>query len=80
VNILKKQRQNVTAFNVRITASRQENATPSLFETLHIHYMLKGNLEKSKVEKAIQLSLGKYCSVAKILEHTATITSSFEIE
>jgi putative redox protein len=40
---------------------------------------LKGNLEKEKVERAINLSMEKYCSVAKTLEKTATITHSYEI-
>ena len=79
ISILKKQRQELAGLKIEVNATRQENAVPSLFETIHIHYILSGELDSAKVEKAINLSLDKYCSVAKTLEKTAKITYSFEI-
>lgn len=79
ISILKKQRQDLQGLKVEVDAKRQENTVPSLFETINIHYILNGNLDEGKVEKAINLSLDKYCSVAKTLEKTAKITYSFEI-
>jgi putative redox protein len=40
---------------------------------------LYGNLDVNKVDKAVNLAVDKYCSVAKTLEKTATVTHSFEI-
>jgi putative redox protein len=79
ISILKKQRQKITDFKVLVEAEREEKAVPSLFTGIHLHYVLTGKLQKEKVEKAINLSLKKYCSVVKILEKTAKITHSFEI-
>ncbi len=79
ISILKKQRQTIKNFEVVIDAEREVDKVPSLFETIHLHYVLSGQLEKEKVEKAINLSLDKYCSVVKILEKTAKITHSYEI-
>ena len=80
ISILKKQRQNLTGLRVEVNAEREKNKTPSLFTTVHLHYILTGNLDEDKVKKAISLSLDKYCSVAKILEKTAKITHSYEIK
>ncbi len=60
-------------------AGREENVVPSLFTSIHLYYLLTGQLEKEKVEQAIKLSLETYCSVVKILEKTARITHSYEI-
>jgi len=79
LSILKKQKQTIKDFAVVIDAVREEGAVPSLFEKIHLHYVLTGHLDKTKVEKAINLSLDKYCSVVKILEKTAKITHSYEI-
>ena len=56
-----------------------EDETPALFTRIHAHYILTGALDHDKVRRAVDLSLNKYCSVAKIIEKTAQITASFSI-
>lgn len=80
INILKKQRIEVGEMRIKIEAEREPDAVPSLFKNIHINFIFKGDLDKSKVERAINLSLEKYCSVAKTLEKTAEITYSMTIE
>jgi putative redox protein len=36
-------------------------------------------VEPSKVRRAIDLSLDKYCSVSNMIKHTAEITYSFRV-
>ncbi len=79
ISILQKQRQEITDYHVTIDAEREKDEIPALFTTVHLHFALKGNLDKEKVERAIALSVDKYCSVVKIMEKTATITHSFSI-
>ncbi len=79
ISILKKQRQPVDDLKVTIDGEREKDKDPSLFTGIHLHYRFYGDLDETKVKRAIGLSLDKYCSVAKTLEKTATITSSFEI-
>jgi len=55
------------------------NKVPSLFTDVHAHFKLFGELDNDKVQKAVSLSVDKYCSVAKTLEKTAKVTYSFEI-
>jgi len=79
ISILKKQRQDLRDFDVDITYERAKDQVPALFTRIHAHYVLTGDLDPAKVRRAIDLSLNKYCSVAKILEKTVPITASFSI-
>jgi len=79
INILKKQRQDLKDVKVTVTGEREQGAVPSLYTEVHAHFRLYGNLDKDKVEKAVSLSVEKYCSVAKTLEKTAKVTYSFEV-
>lgn len=72
--ILKKQKQVIEDFEIELTGGRETKGDYSLFTDITLHFKLKGNLELSKVERAVELSLEKYCSVAKTLEPTARIT------
>ena len=78
LSILDKQRQVVTRFEVELDAERAD-AIPAVFTRIHAHYVLEGELEPEKVRRAIALSLEKYCSVTRMLEATARITSSFSV-
>ncbi len=79
ISILKKQRQDLRDFDVDIAYERAKDQVPALFTRIHAHYVLTGDLDPAKVLRAIDLSLNKYCSVAKILEKTVPITASFSI-
>lgn len=79
VNILKKKRQNISSYSVETEAERNEEP-PEVFTKIHIKYIIKGkNISKEAVERAIQLSYDKYCSVGAMLKKTAEITTSYEI-
>lgn len=79
ISILKKQKQELKDIAITVTGEREKEAVPSLFSKVHVHFSLHGNLEEEKVKKAVSLSVEKYCSVARTLEKTATVTHSFEI-
>jgi putative redox protein len=79
INILKKQKQPLEDLKVTITGEREKDKVPSLFTDVHAHFTLFGDLDPDKVQKAVSLSVDKYCSVAKTLEKTAKVTYSFEI-
>ncbi|MCL4106503.1 UNVERIFIED_CONTAM: hypothetical protein GTU68_030461 [Idotea baltica] len=79
VSILDKMRQGLETLDVQVEGFREEGAVPAVFTKIHIHYVLSGDLKEAKVKQAIDMSLGKYCSVSKMLEKAAEITSSYEI-
>lgn len=67
VLILKKQQQIIELFQMEIEGQREENKIPALWQKAHIHFILKGSIEKNKAIRAIELSINQYCSVAETL-------------
>ncbi len=72
VSILKKQKQRIDDFTIQIDGSREPGQEPSLWETASIHFHLKGEIEPTKAQKAVELSMTKYCSVAETLRKSGT--------
>lgn len=72
VSILKKQRQTVEGFSMKIEGNRFAGLEPSLWEKVHIVFELKGNIDPEKARKACELSVNKYCSVAETLRGSGT--------
>ena len=79
ISILKKQKQDLQDIEVEVTAEREKDKVPALFTEIHVHYKLTGDLDEAKVKRAVDLSVNKYCSVIKILEKTASVSSSYEV-
>lgn len=79
VDIAKKQRQDIVDCLATVQAKRAES-TPRVFTEIHIHFKVLGrNLNTDAINKAVQLSADKYCSVSIMLSKAATITHTFEI-
>ena len=78
LSILKKQRQPLEDIKIEVSGERAD-AVPSVFTSIHVHYKLFGSVDKDKAARAIDLSIGKYCSVSKMLEPKVSISTSFEI-
>lgn len=76
--ILKKQKQTLNDYQVNISATRNDNVAKN-FETIHLHFLLWGALNYEKVEKAIELTVTKYCSVILSLSTKIKITTSYTI-
>ena len=80
VEILKKKRLELTKLIIQ-TQAEQDADSPWTFRKFHLKYTLAGrDLTTKDVEKAIQLSQDKYCSVASTVRGTAEITYEYEIE
>ena len=64
---------------VELDADRAEEE-PRVFTRIHMHFVVRGRgVDPRKVERAIDLSVEKYCSASAMLAKTATITHDFEI-
>ena len=79
VNILQKQHQPLADIEIEFDAQRgEEGAKP--WKTIHMHYIVTGDgLDERKVERAIELSVEKYCGAHSSLAGVADITHDFEI-
>lgn len=80
VGILEKRKVKLTKYEVQVSAE-QDTEPPWTFRKIHMKYILAGEgLNQKDVAKAIELSEGKYCSVADTLKGKAQIITEFVIE
>jgi putative redox protein len=79
VHILEKGREPVEDVAVTLDAERAET-DPKVFTRIHMHFTVRGRgLNAKKVERAIALSVEKYCSASAMLGRTAEISHDFEV-
>jgi len=79
LSILRKKRQNVTGLEMNVKGERADSH-PHVYKDIHIEFVVKGKgVEKEAVQRALNLSLEKYCSVGATLGKTARITHSYKI-
>ena len=79
VTILEKQRQPLRDVQAEIDGERTDGQ-PSPWKTIHVRFHFWGEgLDTDKVERAIQLSIEKYCGVHATLSPAATITHEYTI-
>lgn len=80
VSILKKMKVDFKGFRVEIYAERADTH-PKVYTYVRVNYIFSGtNLPMEKLERAVQLSRDKYCSVMAMLRHTAKIETNILIE
>lgn len=72
VMILKKQRQQIEDFSIKITGERENGKDATIWKDVKIIFYLTGEIEKEKAVRACQLSMNKYCSVAETLKKGGT--------
>lgn len=75
VSILKKQRQQIEGFTMHISGEREAGVEPSLWKKVHVAFKLTGDVDQGKAERACQLSIDKYCSVAETLRRAGAAIS-----
>ena len=80
IHILRKQRQPLEDIKITVTGEREKDKTPALFSDIHVLFKFFGPVDPQKAEHAVNLSMGKYCSVTRIVEKTANITWEVQFE
>jgi putative redox protein len=79
IMMLQKGGQEVTDCQIEISSQRAETI-PKVYTEIQAHYKVYGKgLSEKKVQRAVELSAEKYCSVSKMLEATAKMSHTFEI-
>ncbi|MBM3443890.1 MAG: OsmC family protein [Bacteroidetes bacterium] len=67
VMILKKQKQDLQGLEIEVDGEREEGKEPALWRTIDVNFKLSGDVDPQKAERAVELSMQKYCSVAETL-------------
>jgi putative redox protein len=76
--ILNKQSIELDNYTVSVDA-KKKNSVPSPFEEIHLVFTMNKEIDLNKVQRAIQLSIDKYCSVKESLNPEIIITSEIKI-
>lgn len=79
VSIIQKKRLDLHHMEIFLEAERAEEH-PKVFTKINLKFVFKGEgLTEKALEDAVRLSIDKYCSVAGMLNKTATIDWAVEI-
>ncbi len=79
VAILRKKRVPLEGFEIRLSGEARDEH-PQIFTSIHLEYIFSGkDILQADVERAIELSTTKYCSVSAMLRETVKITHSYTI-
>lgn len=79
VSILRKMRQPLEGFRIEVHGERAEEH-PKKYTSIEIVYHFKGDLDERRVQRAIELSETRYCSVEATLRPAVPISSRYVIE
>jgi len=72
--MIKKMRLDVEDFTIDVSGDLSDEH-PKIYKTTHIVYAFKGvNLDKEKLEKAVNLSFDKYCGVVAMFKKFSVVT------
>jgi putative redox protein len=79
VSILEKKRQQVTAYEIEVSAERRAEH-PRIYTRIEVVHRLSGHgIEPKAVQHAIELSETKYCSVSAMLGASTHLSMRYEI-
>jgi putative redox protein len=79
IHILEKQQKEPLGdLDVSVRGLRAD-AVPAVYTDIAVDFEASGSVNPAKLERAVKLSMEKYCSVAKMLQPTATITYTVKL-
>ncbi|HKN24159.1 MAG TPA: OsmC family protein [Candidatus Acidoferrum sp.] len=78
VIILEKKRQKLESLEV-VCAGERAAEPPRVWVKLDVLFRLRGSVDEAALQRAIELTKEKYCSIAAMLKKTAEISWRYEI-
>ena len=79
IPILKKKRVKLAGFEMNLTGEEADDH-PKVFKKINIEYVFYGrDIQAKDVERAIDLSTTKYCSISSMLQKAVGLTHSYKI-
>jgi putative redox protein len=79
VSILNKMKMPFEGFDLDLRGELTERH-PKVYRKIHIVYRFRGKeLDRSKIQRAVELSQSKYCGVTAMLDNTAEITYELDL-
>lgn len=75
VHILEKMRQPLEKLSMEVEADREEGEGARKWTHIHMRFFITGDIPPAKAQRAIDLSVEKYCSAYRQLKDSAEITT-----
>ena len=79
IEIMRKKRQNVTAYEVAMTGERADEHPRRYLSITLVHRLTGTGLSRAAVEEALRLTTEKYCSVYHTLRSDLPVTNEIEL-
>lgn len=73
LHILRKQRQPIEHLAIEVRGARKD-AVPATYDSIHLVFTARGDVSDKKLQRAVALSVEKYCSVGASLNPDITVT------
>jgi putative redox protein len=81
VSVLEKKHLDVRGVEMVLTGTQDEDSFPHYYKTIHMEYVVTGvGITDAAVQRAIELSETKYCSVKGCLGPQVKVTWSFRVQ
>ena len=78
VDILQKGRQEIRAMSVEVGAERRDEV-PRAVTALFLKFRISGDVSEARAQRAVDLSLEKYCSVFHSLRMDVSVDTQLEV-
>ena len=79
ISILQKKKQKITGFEVQVHAEKASEH-PRVFTGIEVEYIITGeDIDRAAVERAVELSVTKYCPAQAMLSKAVPITHKITI-
>ncbi len=80
VSILRKKRQAITRYEIRVAGEQRDNPHPHVFERIRVLHVVEGDVSVEAVHRAIELSATRYCTVtANLASGVAEIRHAYVV-
>jgi putative redox protein len=78
VDIVRKGRHDLRGLTASLTAERAPDP-PRRFVNVTLHFVITGDVPATAIDRAVQLSRDKYCSVWHTLRQDLPLTTTYEV-
>lgn len=79
VHVIRKGRHDLRGLRADLTAERADE-DPRRFVSVKLHYTVTGDVPEERVERAVELSREKYCSVWHSMRQDIALTVTWAVE
>lgn len=80
ISILEKKRQDVRSFEIQVRAEQRTEEYPKIYTRIELEFVVGGyGVNPNAVQRAIELSEEKYCSVGGMLRDEVKVETSFRV-